>query len=219
MTMRVAALILLTVIACTERAPEPIYTPGDYAGGDPGNATPPVIAVDLPTEPCPGFVPCGGDLAGTWHLTGACVEQDDLLAELFAWCPGTQLDGFTEQVAQGLFEFGATSVYRQMVAAITVNVRVPVSCAGCACDDLEWELTEDEVTATCESECNASSECVCALRTRLVVSDQFGYQALGTTITTQDGSTFDYCVDGDTLTYVETSIPATEPGVYTLTRQ
>ncbi len=211
-------VVVLCLVSCSEGAPEPVRHSSDRAGDNSGAiGPPPVVPIEIATA-CPALSRCGGDLAGTWHVADICVEEALLLRELTAACPELIYDGTTEAVAQGSMTFDGTVATREVATAVTVDVRFTHGCAACDCAAVETALEDDDVAVECQASCNASDECVCSIRSSVLVLDSTPYTVTGSNLTAADGTTFEFCVAGAELSFRETTVPPVEPGIYTLLR-
>lgn len=187
---------------------------GDAMGGDTGL---PVFDLNI-TATCPTFTPCGGNEVGTWVVTDVCIEESVLLAELFTYC-ATATVSDTTAPASGIVTFTGTMVDRFATAAISADILIPSECGFCACGIVDAALDAAGLDATCDSSCNASSECACTINANFLVDEGGPYTAANNTITTNDGRTFDYCINGNQFQYVDTTAVEPEPGLYTMSRQ
>jgi hypothetical protein len=155
---------------------------------------------------CPAFAACGGDVLGSWAYTDACPTESE----------GVQLPGCTveteyEAGGAAALSFSEGQVTRGGAPVGDGVVTFPGVCLGpLSCADLTSFIGG---RGTCSAVVSG-----CACRTAFSVDwGQQAYTLSGTQLALADGRTFDYCVDGDRLTYREAG-DATEPGVFTLQR-
>ncbi|MET0413334.1 MAG: hypothetical protein ABW217_18650 [Polyangiaceae bacterium] len=191
-------------------------------GEDPADGLTPALPSDAPDVAfqdgnCSEFVPCGGALAGTWVFSDACIDDGDLGLDLS--------DDGCEDVAasvdatvSGALNFSGNSVQHLGAGTGSGQLRIPNLCtlAIASCPGLR-ALIDNDVDA-----CDQSGvDCLCDFETAEAQWDRETFQAQGSTITFGGGRTFDYCVDGDTLTYRETSegVSPQDAALHVLTRQ
>lgn len=187
------------------RGDAPILPPVD--AGDPfGDAgalgTPEWVPLEVLTMgTCAPLTPCGGDVVGTWDVTGACVEVP-LPDALFA-CPGATAVG--SGMGRGRVTFTGTVAIRTAQSVVSVEVFVPTVCAGLigGCAGLETMLQGAVADSACVTE---TTGCRCAARQHFEIDDGDAYTIVGNEIvSTTSGKHWAYCVSGGTLTYEDTS--------------
>jgi hypothetical protein len=197
-------------------------------GGSGGTAAPdgddPIdsLPVDTPDVAfqdgsCPDFVPCGGALAGSWVYSDACIEDADLGLQLSAnGCD--DLAASIEATVSGGLRFSGNEVQRQGTGSGGGELRIPNLCtlAIASCPGLR-ALIDNDADACLQS----GTDCLCDFATEELEWEDDTFQIAGSTFTLGDGRTFDYCVEGDTLTYRETSagVSAQDAALHVLTRQ
>jgi len=153
---------------------------------------------------CGKVSPCGGDLTGTWTLTGSCA---DLATQPALSCPDERIDSWTPTIS-GTWTFNADMTYTRSTTSSAVVVwSIPLSCISAlasSCADFEAQaqagLNPDQTIT-----CTGTSTCLCTETAGpLNQSDNGTYQTSGTDITytsAVDGTTgtSSYCVQGSTL--------------------
>jgi len=188
------------------------------SGGDPvDSGTPedsgPAATVDITYGTCPTFTKCGGDIVGSWKVTGGCVSSD-VFAEAKAQCDGLQESDVVIK-ASGTVVATATKVQRTTTLTLSGKVAVPKSCAqGVSnCAFIGAALQSGAIpgapkfdTATCT---DGGALCNCTVATTVDEKKDDAYTAADGVVTTTDPTrTYDYCVDGNKMTYKETTPPA-----------
>lgn len=180
-------------------------TEGDPAPGnlDPVNLDGAGVPV-VTSGSCPAFTACGGELDGTWLYAEACPTTN--VGPLLSACP----TGSVEYEAGGAaaLSFGGGQVARTGAPVGDGVVTFPAECGLGAC-------TLIAALVGGQGQCSEiDGDCAC--RTPFSVDwGQQAYAVAGNQLTLADGRTFEYCVEGDRLTYRESG-EATEPGVFTL---
>ena len=157
---------------------------------------------------CAPLVPCGGDVVGTWDVTGACVEVP-IPAALFT-CPGATAVG--TGMGRGRVTFDGTTAFRTSQAVVSVEVFVPTVCAGFlgGCSALETMLQSSVPDSACVTE---TAGCRCAARQHFMIDDADGYTidtATNEIVSATLMKRWAYCITGGTLRYEDTT-PAGGP--------
>lgn len=178
--------------------------------------TPPTVTVS--SGSCQMVTPCSGNLVGTWHYTGACV--DDPLSDVRTLCPSISVVNSTSTLT-GFAVFSATALTRQVSTTYTTTINLPASCAALGCATIESFLRASVPTATCTA---AGAGCNCTLSGSSTLNETGSYTVSNGVVTETTGSTvrtFDACVtNGTSLRLRESSATAgTERGTSTLTKQ
>jgi hypothetical protein len=159
---------------------------------------------------CTAPTACGGSLAGTsWKYSSICFDQEDLFPGVYAACPASQLNGIGGLAMSGEVAFTATVMTHKLTLTGDGVFQVPVSCASCDCVGYrEWLQTTWGVTnAFCYMDCYPDNSCRCLIPVDITIDDSQTYTASGTTLTTADSQTFDYCATTDGLDLTETTAP------------
>lgn len=201
----------------------PLLPPVD--AGDPfGDAgtlgTPEWVPIDvLTTESCATLTPCGGDVVGTWDVTGGCVEIP--IPDAFFACPGATAVG--SGMGRGRVTFTGTVARRTAQSVASVAVFLPAVCAGLigGCDGLETMLQGAVPDSACVTE---AAGCRCEARQHFGIDDGDLYSIEGNEIvSTTSGRRWAYCIAGDELRYEDTTPPGgptpNEPGIIELGRR
>jgi len=158
---------------------------------------------------CPAFAACGGELAGAWSYSDACAETPSNLGDLQVLCSSASVR--VEPGGAATLTFAGGQVSRQGAPQGDSVITFPRDC--------ELPLSCPEIGAAIggAGQCSdVNGDCIC----RTPASVDWGlqpYTVSGNQLTLQDGRSFDYCVQGDRLTYRETGDPQ-EPGTFTLQR-
>jgi hypothetical protein len=147
---------------------------------------------------CPEtFSACGGDVAGTWTVGAFCVDSDQALEAARAQCPAATADGFADQ--SGSYVVNADGTYSENTEfTFDFTVSLPASCLmGLSCAQLQ-------ALAPSLGDClEDSGGCACSSKGTESTVDTGTWTINGNSLTldgADDTQTFDYCVDGDTLT-------------------
>ncbi len=198
-----------------------------YDGGDPfpdedgGLGDPAWVAVDILTDgsTCPALDACGGDVVGTWDVTGGCFELP--IEEALSRCPGAEVTR-REGRARGRVTFDASFADRLAQSEVLVEIVVPSFCAGFVggCSGIATMIAGQVPDSSCVTE--ASGDCRCAARQVTSIDDADGYVVEGNQIVSATlGRRWDYCIEGDALRYRDVTPGATdrEPGIIGLGRR
>jgi len=162
---------------------------------------------------------CGGDLVGNWKVTGGCLDKstfDDARKS----CSSLQESDVSIQ-AVGTLSFTATQTTRDTTVRLTGNVFIPTNddqCSaakGTSCGLLSIGLSTDFPgappglkfdTATCTDTATPSTGCNCAVtKTTTDKASQPYTTSNGVLTTTSPDQTYNYCVNGSSSSYVETT--------------
>lgn len=164
---------------------------------------------------CPPLVACGGDVTGTWDVSGGCFAVD---LSAIDRCP-TASASATGQ-ARGRVTFDGTTARRVAQSEVDVQIFVPALCArfvpgGCAA--IETQIQAATPDAACTTQTDMS--CLCQARQLNVIDDTDRYTTTATQIV-GTAKRWDYCIAGDALRY-EDATPSgpREPGIIDLTRR
>ncbi|MBX3271473.1 MAG: hypothetical protein KF729_14495 [Sandaracinaceae bacterium] len=167
---------------------------------------------------CTPLVACGGDVVGTWDVSGGCFEV--ALEERVSMCPGAMVSR-REGRGRGRVVFGADGAARRVAEAIVeVEIFVPALCAAfVSCAMIESMIRPAVTEASCPVD--AMGNCNCMARQRTLIDDTDLYTTEGDEIvSTTSGKRWEYCVEADGLRYQDTSPTGTrEPGIVELTRR
>jgi hypothetical protein len=170
---------------------------------------------------CSTFTACGGDVKGTWNVSGGCVSSD-LFKAAKAQCAGITESAVVFQ-ARGNVTADATTITRNTEVKFTAKLAIPSDCkakVGGACATVGSALIFAGLqTATCTDDA-ATSGCNCDVGDTITDSSSNVYVTAGNTLTTGSGAsarTFDYCAAGSKLTYLETTAKAV-PVTFELTK-
>ena len=224
--MRSALFVLFASLAACSSSPT--TNPGNDGGGsdggsdgptqnnDTGTTTGPSAAtIDL-KETCPSFTPCGGAVEGTWDYTGGCAELD--LSQLQQACSGITVSNTSATVTARVV-FAAGQVNRKYTATGKATINVPAVCAQPAggCTVLQSEIQSGGDTATCSDD--GGGGCNCNITSTVNDEKVDSYTVQGDTVVTGDGNSYDFCVNGGSMTYRHSSGGSPEHGSFTLTKR
>jgi len=165
--------------------------------------------VDITYGKCPAVAKCGGDIVGSWKVSGGCVP-DDAFAEAKAQCPGLQESDVVIK-ANGTVVATATTVERKTNVQVSAKVVVPKACspvpdcgliaAGLQTGALPGAPKFEKATCT-----DGGDNCNCDVLGTASEESNDDYTTNGGVLTTTNPDrTFDYCVDGNKTTYTETT--------------
>lgn len=197
--------------------------PGIDAGEPFGDAgalgDPPWVPIEVRTSgTCTDFTPCGGDVVGTWDVSGGCVELP--IGDTVMMCPGASITRADGQ-ARGRVSFDGSFAHRVAQSIVDVQIVVPAICASFVggCSGLETQLRMQAPDSACTTA--ASGACTCEARQTTSIDDTDAYTTTATEIVgSVSGKRWAYCVAGDALTYRDTSPSGPrEPGIIRLTRR
>ncbi len=164
---------------------------------------------------CPPLEACGGDVTGTWDVSGGCFEVD---LSAIDRCP-TAVASATGQ-ARGRVTFDGAIARRVAQSEVNVQVYVPALCARFVpggCPAIQTQIQMATPDAACVTQTDTS--CLCQARQLNVIDDTDAYTTSSTQII---GSVkrWDYCIAGDSLRYEDASPSGPrEPGIIELTRR
>lgn len=156
---------------------------------------------------CPGFDACGGALDGTWTYSNVCIEPSANSADLLTQvCPTASVT--YERGGTSTLTFSGSSVSRTGSPVGDSVITFPTECTeGFGCS----------LFAGAFADCaDMGSVCICRTPTSVDWGTQ-SYTTTGGTLSLGNGRSFDYCVQGNTLTYRETG-DVQEAGTNTLQR-
>jgi hypothetical protein len=179
---------------------------------DAGIGPPKVVDVTF-ADKCPAFSPCGGSVVGVWDYESACAEGvwDDAKKA----CPTL---GITSQsgTVQGRLLFTANTVSRSAKVSFSAKINWPAICLqGASCPAAQAALLKVFTTATCAAGPNGSCDCNVTSSTS-GSSAGTPYSVQGNQIVVNDGNKFDFCVNGESMSYRWASGPNPEKASFTL---
>ncbi len=214
---------------------------GGNAGGgivftfDAGNPAPVTISF-APT--CTTPTPCGGNVVGLWHYQDVCIE-DGIFGNVQRACGGAAQTEILNRsgTARGAVYFDSTTMARAVIGSVDFGLTTTnptcvngfMGLGGCTQLPSAFQLAGvTGVPGTCALELpdGGPSPSTCTCRLTFAFNDQAtdGYSTAANTISTDGGRTFDYCVQGSSMSYKETT-PASirniarDPGISTLAKQ
>ncbi len=193
---------------------------GGAAGSGQGDAGAAGASVTIDIGDCDELTPCGGDIEGTWTYTAGCFDpaalgmDEETLGLLTAVCPTATYETTFE--VTGTVSFADGAVVRDGGWSAEFDLVVPASCTLLGpCADLQptIEVFAPEATVACVEN---TESCDCKVSQGAEGWEATSYTVDGNVLTLSDGRTFDYCVSGTAMEYVETSEDP-EPGTFQLT--
>jgi hypothetical protein len=170
---------------------------------------------------CPTFAKCGGNLVGTWHLTGGCLSEATF-ATAKQSCPALKESNVTIH-ATGTMDVTATQIQRATAITVSGHVEVPKSCIpfpGATCSIVEAALENPSLfpgglsfkNAKCVDNTTDATLCECDVSTDYSENVDTTYTStpdgtLTTPPTTGSSTsrTYEYCIASTVLTFTETS--------------
>ena len=176
--------------------------------------------VTVTYDTCQTFAKCGGDVVGSWKVTGGCLDKSTFDTARRS-CSQLQESDVVIQAA-GTLTFDATTATRNTTVKLTGKVFVPTAdAAGCSaangqsCSFLGLGLTLGIAgsalkfdSATCTDTTAPSKGCNCDV-TKTTTDDAtqpYTKSTDGDRIDlTSPTQTYDYCINGATNTYLETT--------------
>lgn len=179
---------------------------------------PPWVDVDLRTSgSCPALNRCGGEVLGTWEVSGVCLEVP--IEGALAQCPGARVTRRSGR-ARGRVTFGDRVALRRAEWSAEVQVLIPAVCAAFVggCPGIQAAVRNVAPDTTCAA--TTLGDCECTARQAGGLNDADGYTTEGGQIVSATlMRRWDYCIDGDALRYRDVSArEPREPGVITLRR-
>jgi hypothetical protein len=170
---------------------------------------------------CGQVQPCGGDVVGDWTIGASC--QMGLHFD-FSFCPNPTIDP-SGLATTGTFSLTADFMYTAATnAAGSFDIDFPASCvpSGMTCADLtatvQGMVAPNLGPGLQSVSCAGTTACVCTVFPIPSVTNESGtYTVSGNAITTTAASgtsitTFDYCVQGNTLHLVTLDPSMAGPG-------
>ena len=190
--------------------------------------SPPTIAITFPPT-CPTPTPCGGNPAGNFFYTAACIPQsefDALVSRIeSAGCgPGSvRLTGFDGGMAGSATFSNGTNICRTVRGGVTVSATITGICANpTACGLLAGGIARGGYTGTCAVDAGG---CDCLVSKAININNGGVFYTVGATTLniTSNQQTFETCLSngGNTFTTreLDAGMAEHEPGVATLTKQ
>lgn len=198
----------------TDAAPPPEDAASNNAADTGGGVT-------ITYGQCPAFTKCGGNIVGSWHLTGGCLS-DQTFAPAKQQCPQLKESNISMH-ATGALDVTATGIQRSTAITLSGHIEMPKSCVpfpGATCDTVAALLKNPQIfpggfsfkNATCADNTTDAKLCECDASTDYSENVDTTYTStpdgtLTTPPTTGSASprTYEFCVAGAGLTFTETS--------------
>jgi hypothetical protein len=152
---------------------------------------------------CAQVAPCGGDVLGSWKLTGGCINTASLNATIKAICPGASASAGAPTIS-GTVTYNADLTYAAVNVSegIMLTEVVPLNCTNeTSCAAFAQSISDASTTVTC----TGSGTCNCTFSAPAMPMSETGtYSTAGTVLsmtpdTTGVPSNNPYCVKGTTL--------------------
>jgi hypothetical protein len=196
----------------TGKAPPPAPgNPSDVSAKNPPAASTVPGAVEL-NNACPGFVGCSANPIGTYDYKGGCIG--DVFAEARQQCPAMQTVGVKADVV-GSITFDGAALARDVNAHVSGKLVFPSDCTLGQCGAVENALKGAFDSAKCVPQAGG---CQCDVSKTSTTKDLAAYTISGTTLTTDDGETYDICETGSSLSYHGNSA-GSESGSWSLAKR
>ena len=191
-----AIAILLALASCGGRRPMVVGERNLDGGSSDAMTAGPLI--------CKPFSACGGDVFGTWTVVSECFDAE---VEQF----GCQTVDYRSSESTGSYTFSDEGWAVELASTVRFSLTEPTSCVGpgATCDSIQADIerqfssSSETGTAACSSQ---GSDCRCVVVANSTDSGSGTLTTAGNSLTLlldpQSGTrtTFDYCVEGDTLT-------------------
>jgi hypothetical protein len=231
--LSLAAALAVSGVAVWACSSGSATTPNVEAGAsDTSDAAPPddgastsqeaaAVGVPISYGQCPAFTKCGGDLVGSWHLTGGCLS-DESFAPAKKACPALKESSIV-MTATASLTATATNLQRSVDINLSEHLELPKSCIpipGATCDTVAMALMRPDLfpggfafkTAKCVENPTEKTLCECEVATEYAESTDSSYTSTpdGTLTTppetgTSSPRTFEFCIASSVLTLTETS--------------
>lgn len=171
---------------------------------------------------CPAFTGCGGDVVGSRSVVGGCLSDTAFDALKQGACSGIE-EREIQILAKGSYDATASSIERTLEIKLSGKAFVPRTCVdsfgfpGAPCSLLGPALTQgvggQKVfdTASCATTTTPAEGCDCTVGRTVKQSGAAAYTVTGNVLTTTSPDdapserTYEYCVEGDDLTFRETT--------------
>lgn len=160
---------------------------------------------------CPSLTACGGSISGTYDYTAGCLA--DAFSAAKAQCPTLDTSG-AKVIVKGSLYFSDGELKRAATSTISGSIVVPASCSAGQCATVQAALKNafDSVT------CTGSSSCTCTISNTSATNNDTTYTVSGSTVTTGDGDTYSFCIEGSKLTY-KGKAAGSEDGIWSLAKR
>jgi hypothetical protein len=188
---------------------------GGQQQGDSSLGAPPAVDISIQAS-CPAITACGGDPTGTWDYASGCGEVN--LDQVKQACPSASVNNVQATVA-GRVTFGAGMVTRAYDLEYSATVVVPAACAQPAggCTAVQNLIAGGFDTASCASD--GSNGCNCDVTGHDQSAGATTYTVQGNQVVTGDGNSYDFCVQGGTMSYRHANGASPEAGSFQLSKR
>ena len=163
---------------------------------------------------CANVSPCGGNVVGTWNIANFCATGSSSSAAPPVGC-SAQREQFNVVGISGTLTFNADGTYSEtttVTESVVLSVAMNCMADGAAVSCSQLGQTETSAADGAAVSCVANgSNCDCTLPPRTATLSGTGmYSTSGTLLTitppSGSGSTSQYCVQGNTLSLVSTTM-------------
>jgi len=187
---------------------------GSEGGPSSSGGVPEASKTEAPVDidgTCPSLNACGGSISGTYDYDAGCLA--DAFSAAKAQCPALDTSG-AKVVVKGSLHFSNGALTRAATSTISGSIVVPAACSAGQCATVQAALKNafDSVT------CTGSSSCTCAISNTSATNNDTTYTVSGSTVTTADGDTYSFCIEGSKLTY-KGKAAGSEDGTWSLAKR
>jgi hypothetical protein len=180
----------------------------------------PFLPISYGAASCPAFAACGGNVKGSWTLTGGCVTEA-LFAPAKAQCAGI-VESNVKIEARGTVVADAVTITRKTDVRFSATLAVPGACLmGGSCAQLGPVIVALAKLKTAACVSDGGTGCTCNVTNDVNNDTADAYTIAGNTLTTGAGAsarTYDYCVAANEIKYKETTAATDTPAIFVLTK-
>jgi hypothetical protein len=147
----------------------------------------------------PSFIPCGGNVVGTWAVQAACGFGSVATTT----CPSALLD-LTVHVS-GSYSFDTVPIYsRSLTIDAAGTATIPASCLGSAQSCADLDTTNTAGGLTLQTSCSGATACTCSISDSGSLTEGGVYTTSGNDVSMtplggMTGTPVGYCVSGSQL--------------------
>jgi hypothetical protein len=152
---------------------------------------------------CTSVKGCGGDVTGTWTISGFCLQPSDTNSTQAC---GTVNIHASAGTATGTVTFNSDGTQSQNISVVADETALfPTSCVNSAAACTQAEAATNAQAGASNAHCSFSSAgCSCAFKVTQSISNSGTYRISGTSLTFQNTGespeTDPFCVSGNKLT-------------------
>jgi len=185
----------------------------DNDSGSSGNVDSGSSSGNTPTTPikygqCTAFQKCGGDVLGSWKVTGGCLSEDQFAAAK-AKCAGL-VESNVDIKGDGTVVIDAAKVQRKTTVSVSAKVLIPKSCSplpDCSAIQAGLEFGFEGLKFDKAACADKGANCECDVVSSRVedTNDAYTVSSDGVLTTQNPTRTYDYCVTANKNVYKETT--------------